>query len=145
MKCSFGISNFLEEISSLSILLFSSISLHCSLKMAFLSLLAILRNFAFSWVSLSLSPLHFGPLLFSAISKDSSHNHFAILHFFFFGMFLVFTSCSVLQISVYSSSGILFIRYNHLSIFHFHTSRAAVLKSMTFKFFQVPRAASASL
>ena len=41
---------FLEEISNLSILLFSSISLHCSLKKAFLSLLAILWNSAFSQV-----------------------------------------------------------------------------------------------
>ena len=32
MKCSLGISNFLEDISSLSFLLFSSISLHCSLR-----------------------------------------------------------------------------------------------------------------
>ena len=41
MKCSPAIFNFLEEISSLPILSFSSISLHCSLKKAFLSLLAI--------------------------------------------------------------------------------------------------------
>ena len=38
------------------ILLFCSISLHCSHKKAFLSLLAILWNSAFSWVYLSLSP-----------------------------------------------------------------------------------------
>ena len=50
MKCSVGISNFLEEIPSLSILLFSSISLHWSLRKAFLSLLAILWNSAFKWV-----------------------------------------------------------------------------------------------
>ena len=48
MKYSLGISNFLEEISSLSILLFSSISLHWSLRKAFLSLLAILWNSACS-------------------------------------------------------------------------------------------------
>ena len=36
------------------ILLLSSISLHCSLKKAFLSLLAILWNSAFSWVYISL-------------------------------------------------------------------------------------------
>ena len=42
IKCSFDISNFLEEISSLSPLLFFSISLHCLLKKAFLSLLAVL-------------------------------------------------------------------------------------------------------
>ena len=38
MKWSLGIFNFLEEISSLSILLFSSISLHWSLRKAFLPL-----------------------------------------------------------------------------------------------------------
>ena len=36
MKCSFGISDFLEEISSLPILLFSSISLHWVLRKALL-------------------------------------------------------------------------------------------------------------
>ena len=51
MKYSFGISNFLKEISSLFvILLFSSTSLHWSLKKAFLSLLAILWISAFRWV-----------------------------------------------------------------------------------------------
>ena len=44
MKCSLGLSNFLEEISSLSHLLFSFISLHWSLRKAFLSLLAILGS-----------------------------------------------------------------------------------------------------
>ena len=84
MECSLAISNFLEEISSLLILLFSSISLHCSLKKAFLSLLAILWNSAFRWVHHSLSPLPFTSLLFSAICKTSLDNHFAFLHSFFF-------------------------------------------------------------
>ena len=44
------------------ILLFSSISLHRSLKKAFLSLLAILWNSAFKWVYLSFSPLLFTSL-----------------------------------------------------------------------------------
>ena len=48
MKYSLGISNFLEEILAFPILLFSSISLHWSLRNAFLSLLAILWNSAFS-------------------------------------------------------------------------------------------------
>ena len=67
MKCSLGISNFLEEISSMSILLLPSISLHCSHKKAFFSLLAILRKYAFSWIHLSLSPLPFASFLFSAM------------------------------------------------------------------------------
>ena len=64
MKYSLDISNFLEKISSLSILLFSSVSLHCSFKKVFLSLLAILWNSAFTWVYLSLSLLLFTSLLF---------------------------------------------------------------------------------
>ena len=51
--CSLGISNFLEEISSLPTLLFSSISLHLSLRKAFSSVFAILWNSAFKWVYLS--------------------------------------------------------------------------------------------
>jgi len=47
MKCSLGISNFLEEMLVFPILLLSSISLHWSLRKTFLSLLAILWNSAF--------------------------------------------------------------------------------------------------
>ena len=83
MKCSFHISNFLEAISILSILLFSSISLHWSLRKSFLSLLAILWNSAFRWVYLSFSPLPLASLLFSAICKASSDSHFSYLHVFF--------------------------------------------------------------
>ena len=54
---------FLTRSLVFPILLFSSISLHCSLKKASLSLLAILWNSAFSWVSLSLSPLPFTSFL----------------------------------------------------------------------------------
>ena len=46
------------------ILLFSFISLHCSLKKPFLSLLDLLWNSAFSWVYLSLSSLPFTSLVF---------------------------------------------------------------------------------
>ena len=68
------------------IFLFSSVSLHWSLRKAFLSLLAIFWNSAFKWVYLSFSPLPFASLLFTAICKASSDNHFAFLHFFFLGM-----------------------------------------------------------
>ena len=37
-------------------------------------------------MGLSFSPLPLASLLFSAISKASSHNHFAFFHFFFLGM-----------------------------------------------------------
>ena len=86
MKCSLGISNFLEEISSLShsivfLYFFALITRKAFLK----SLLATLLNSAFKWVYLSFSPLPWVSLLFSAIYKASSDNHFAFLHFFFFG------------------------------------------------------------
>ena len=55
IKSSRDISSFLEEV--FPILLFPSISLHCSFKKAFLSLLVILCDSAFSWVYLFLSPL----------------------------------------------------------------------------------------
>ena len=42
-----------------TVLLLSSISLYCSLRKAFLSLLAIIWNSAFKWVYLSFSPLPF--------------------------------------------------------------------------------------
>ena len=48
------------------------------------------------WVYLSISPLHFAFLLLSAICKPSSDNHFAFLHFFFFGIVLVTASYTVL-------------------------------------------------
>ena len=96
---------FLKRSLVFPILLFASISLHWSLRKAFSSLLAILWNSAFKWVYLSFSPLSLAFLLFSAIFKVSSDNHFAFLHFFFLGMVLITTSCTVLQTSVHSSSG----------------------------------------
>ena len=58
---------FLKRSLVLPILLLSSISLHCSLRKTFLSLLAILCNSAFKWVYLSFPPLPFASLLFSTI------------------------------------------------------------------------------
>ena len=91
------------------ILLFSSISLHCSLKKAFLSLLAIFCNSAFSWVYLSLSLLPLASLLFSVICKASSDNHFVLLHFYFFGMTLVTASCTMLQTSIHTAKYLIYI------------------------------------
>ena len=56
---------FLKRSLVFPILLFFSISLHWSLRKAFLSLLAILWNSAFKWVYLSFSPLLFTSLLFT--------------------------------------------------------------------------------
>ena len=91
----------------LPILLSSCNSLHCSLKKAFLPLLANLWNSAFSWIYFYLSPLPFVSLLSSAICKVSSDNHFVFLHFFLFGMVLATASGTVLQTSIHSSSGTL--------------------------------------
>ena len=87
------------------ILLFSSISLHWSLRKAFLSLLATLWNSAFKWVYLSFSPLLFTSLVFLAICKTSSDSHFAFLHFFFLGMVLLPVTCTMSRTSVHNSSG----------------------------------------
>ena len=56
-------------------------------------------------------------LLFSAICKASSGNHFAFFHFSFLGMVLVTVSCTVLWTSVHSSSGAPYTRSNPLNLF----------------------------
>ena len=86
---------FLKRSLVFPILLFSYIPLHWPLRKAFLSLLAILWNSAFRWIYLYFSPLSFASLLFSAICKASSDNHFAFLHFFFLGMVLITTFCTM--------------------------------------------------
>ena len=98
---------FLKRSLVFPILLFSSISLLWSLRKAFLSLLAILGNSVFQWVYHSFSPLLFAPLLFTAICKISSDNHFTFLSFFFLGMVLIPVSCTMSWTSVHSSSGFL--------------------------------------
>ena len=87
------------------IVLFSSISLHWSLRKAYLCLLAILWNSALKWVYPSFSPLPLASLLFSAICKTSSDNHFSFLQFFFLGMVLITSSHTMSRTSVQSSSG----------------------------------------
>ena len=116
MKCSLGISNFLEEISSLSpsvvFLYFFAmiteegflISPCCSLKLC-------------KWEYLSFSPLLFTSLLFTAICKASPDSHFAFLHFFSMGMVLITVSCTMSRTSFYSSSGTLSIRFSPLNLF----------------------------
>ena len=97
MKCSLGISNFLEEVSIPSYSLFSTIPLDWSFKKSFLSLLAILCNSPIKWVYLSFSPLLFASLLFTVICKASSDSHLAFLHFFFLGIVLTRVSCIVVR------------------------------------------------
>ena len=85
MICSLGVSNSLEAISSLS---------HSVVFLYFLALITeegffispcYFWNSAFRCLYLSFSPLPFSSLLFTAICKVSSDNHFAFLHFFFLG------------------------------------------------------------
>ena len=98
---------FLKRSQVFPILLFSSISFHWSLRKAFLSLLANLWNSAFKWVYFSFSPLLFASFLFTAISKASSDNRFAFLHFFFLGKVLIPAYGTMSRTSVFSSSGTL--------------------------------------
>ena len=107
---------FLKRSLVFPILLFPSVALHWSLRKAFLPLLALLWNAAFSWIYLSFSPLPLASLLFSAIHKASSDKHFAFLHFFL-GMVLITASCTMSWTSVNSSSETLFIRSNPLNLF----------------------------
>ena len=117
MKCSLGISNFLEEISSLSHSIVFLYFFALITEEGFLSLLAILWNSAFKWVYLSFSPLLFTSLLFTATLKASSDSHFAFLHFFFLGMILIPVSCTMSPTSIYSSSGTLSFRSSPFNLF----------------------------
>ena len=108
---------FLKTSLVFPILLFSSISLHWSLRKAFLSLLALLWNSAFRCLYLSLSPLLFTSLLFTAICKASPDNYFAFWHFFSMGMVLIPVSCTMSWTSVHSSSGTLSIGSSPLNLF----------------------------
>src|SRR5574340_424987 len=85
MKCSFVISDFLEEIPSLS---------HSVVFLYFFALIAEEGFLISSCYSLELciqmfisflSPLLFASLLFTAICKASPDSHFAFLHFFSMG------------------------------------------------------------
>ena len=105
--------NFLKEISSFPFCCFPLFL--CTVHWGRLScLLAVLWNSAFRWLYLSSS---FTSLLYSAICKASSDNHFAFLHFFFLGMDLITTSYTVLLTSIHSSSGTLSTRSNLLNLF----------------------------
>ena len=105
LKCSLGISNFLEEISSLS---------HSVLFLYFFALVAeegflisscYSWKFAFRWEYLSFSPLLFTSLLSTAICKASSDSLFYA--FIFHGDGLHPWSCTKSQTSIQSSSGTL--------------------------------------
>ena len=95
---------FLRRSLVFPILLFSSLSLHWTSRKVFLTLPAILWNSAFRWVYHYFSPLLLPSLLFSAIFKAFSDNHFAFLHFFSLVMILINTSCTMSWTPVHISS-----------------------------------------
>jgi len=94
MKYSLGISNFLEEISSLShsiafLYFFALIPEEGFLISPCREIRTLQRdknswNSAFGCLCLSFSPLPFASLLFSASCKASSDSYCAFLHFFFY-------------------------------------------------------------
>ena len=99
MKCSLGISNFLEEISTVSysvvFLYFFAliaeegflISPCYSLELSIQMRISFLFSFAFGFPS------------FTAICKASSDSHFAFLHLFSIGMVLIPVSCTMSRTS----------------------------------------------
>ena len=108
---------FLKKSLVFPILLFSSISLHWSLRKAFLSLLAILWNSLFKWVYLSFL-LCFSLLFFSQLFvRPPQTTILPFLHFFFLGLVLTTDSCISLRTSVHRSSGTLSIKSNPLNLF----------------------------
>ena len=106
MNCSFGISDFREEISSLSLSIVFLYFFALITKEGFLISPGYFWNSAFKWVYLSLFPLLLASL-FTAIRKASSDSHFAFLHFFFLGLILFPVFCTMSQTSIHSSSGTL--------------------------------------
>ena len=100
----------------LPILLFFSISLHCSLRKAFFSLLAILWNSVFRWKYISFSPLSFASLLYSANVKTPQAIILPVCTFFSWGWFWSLPSVQY-HYSVHSSSGTLSIRSSPLNLF----------------------------
>ena len=107
MKCSLGISNFLEEISSLShsivFLYFFALITEEGFLISPCSSLALCIQMGISYFS----PWPFASLLFSAIYNASSDKHFAFLHFFFLEIILITASCTILQTSIHTSAGTL--------------------------------------
>ena len=122
MKCVLCISNFFEEISSLSRSIVFHYFFAMILRKAFLTLLAILGNSEFECIYLSFFTLPFTSLLFTAICKVSSDSHFAFLDFFSLEMVLIRASCTVSWTSVHSSSGTLFVLFNVSKVFPYQTS-----------------------
>ena len=105
MKYSLGICNFLEEISSLSHSLVSLYFFALITEEGFLISPCYSLELCIQMGIYFLFSVPLTSLLFSAISKASSDNYFAFLHFFFLGMVLITASCTMSWTSIQSSSG----------------------------------------
>ena len=95
MKCSLGISNFLEEILSIPFYYFPLFL--CIVHLGRLSYLSLLFFGALhsDGLYLSFSPLPLASVLFLAICNASSDDYFALFHFFFLEMVLI-SACIIL-------------------------------------------------
>ena len=80
MKCPLGISSFLEEISNLSHSVVFLYFFALITEEGFLISSCYSLELCIQILYLSLSPLLFASLLFTAICKASPDNHFATLH-----------------------------------------------------------------
>ena len=107
MKYSLGISNFLEEISSLSHSVVFLYFFALTIEEGFLISSCYSLELCIQMLISFLSPLLFASLLFTAICKASPDSHFAFLHFFSMGIVLIPASCTMSQTSIHSSSGTL--------------------------------------
>ena len=119
MKCSLGISNFLEEISTLSHSIFSPLFLcifHL-INLSYLSLLfsGTLHSIGYIFPFLLCILLLFFSQLF--VRPPQTLLHFALLQFFLLGLVLITASCTMSRTSVHSSSGTRSIRSNPLNLF----------------------------
>ena len=116
MKCSLGISNFLEEMS---FPLYCFPLFHCIDHLGRLSYLSLLffgtlHSSGYNFPFLPCFLLLFFSQLFV---RPPQTTILPFLHFFFLEMVLITTSCTMSQTSVHSSSGILSIRSNPLNLF----------------------------
>ena len=114
MKCSLGISNFLEEISSLSQSIAFLYFFALVTEEGFLISLCYSLELCNQMCVSSLSSLPLVPLLSQLFVRPPQTT---FLHFFFLGMVLITASCTILGASIHSSSGILSIRSNPLNLF----------------------------
>ena len=122
MKCYLGISNFLEEISSLP----HSIVFLCSFALITEEGFLISPCYSLKLRSNGYFLLCFSLLFFSQLFVRT----FAFLRFLFLGMVLITASYTVSRTSIHSSSGTLSIRSNPLNLFVTSTWFRSYLNSL---------------